>query len=504
MLYLSAQPDQSYFIWQLEILLRNFQSLGVPPEQIHVLVAFQGEKGLSSQFSAFIAQNGHLGTFYTYPDLRDDPKYTSSIRPNILKQHFAAYPHLEQETLFYHDSDILFSRLPNIRHAEKDMTCYVSDTRHYLNVGYIRRSATEQLLDNMLEIVGLSKEKLMQEDAHTGGAQYILKGVNEAFWAKVEKDAEALYVLMKNYNRQVWEEQYPRKKDYKSKRGGIQAWCADMWAVLWNLWLHDKKVEIHAEMDFTWPHSPIEDWAAKAIQHYSGDIKEKNKHFKKTEYINYMPWYDEELLQIPESSCSYKIVQMIRHRKEELDTFRPRFKSCCLVLDGRDVNISTLGNLRLVRNYINKHIDIDVFLLTNMKNIGQPNEWVTETELEMPDSRYDNLLIMPGDLVLDYKCILEILAVPPPKTVSYFHPKALYTVDSLFSEAFSKVLDAELFHINKGKFNEKTVSAVTPLRYCILPRQPKERKEQMAGILESRRAHIPETKAPIEVAYSLI
>src|SRR5690606_18487076 len=114
MIFLSAQPDQTYFIWQLEIQLRNFHNLGVPKEQIQVLASYQDEVGLNPNFQKFMDGSSHLANFYIYTDLRKNPKYTSSIRPNILKQHFEKHPHLEKETLFYHDSDILFSRIPQI------------------------------------------------------------------------------------------------------------------------------------------------------------------------------------------------------------------------------------------------------------------------------------------------------------------------------------------------------------------------------------------------------
>lgn len=223
MIYISAQPDQIYFIWQLEIQLRNLHSLGIAKEDIQVLVSYHKDKGLNTQFQEFIEVNNHLANFYTYPDLRVEPKYTSSIRPNILKQHFKKYPALEQETLFYHDSDILFSRIPHIDDVEKTTSCYVSDTRNYLDVSYIRRTGSEKLLDDMLNIVGLTKEKVEKEDSHTGGAQYILKGITSDFWGKVEKDAESLFVLMKNDNQQLWEKEYPDKKEFRSKKRGIQA-----------------------------------------------------------------------------------------------------------------------------------------------------------------------------------------------------------------------------------------------------------------------------------------
>lgn len=169
MLFLSAQPDQTYFIWQLEIQLRNFHANRINKENIQVLVGYNQENGLNEAFKRFIDENIQFANFHVYPDRRENPRYTSSIRPNLLKQHFQMYPKLERETIFYHDSDILLSRLPQISNVDINNICYVSDTRNYLDVDYIRQSGSEELLDNMLDIIGLSKEKLEQEDTNTGG-----------------------------------------------------------------------------------------------------------------------------------------------------------------------------------------------------------------------------------------------------------------------------------------------------------------------------------------------
>jgi len=218
MIYLSAQPDTTYFTWQLEIQLRNLNSLGVTKDKIHVLVAYNKVLGLNPSFQNFINENIHLANFFTYIDEREEPKYTSSVRPNILSQHFKLYPELSQEVIMYHDSDILFSRIPQINNLYEDEVCYVSDTRNYLDINYIRATSNENLLDEMLGIVGLTKEKLIQENEETGGAQYILKGITADFWEKVEVDSENLYVAMTDFNRKLWEKEYPEKKILEVKK----------------------------------------------------------------------------------------------------------------------------------------------------------------------------------------------------------------------------------------------------------------------------------------------
>ncbi|ULT26895.1 hypothetical protein KUH03_08750 [Sphingobacterium sp. E70] len=80
--------------------------------------------------------------------------------------------------------------------------------------------ANEALLDDMLSIVGLDKSIIEGEDANTGGAQYILNGIDANFWDKVERDAESLYLCMREYNDKLWQNNYEQTREYRSKKKG--------------------------------------------------------------------------------------------------------------------------------------------------------------------------------------------------------------------------------------------------------------------------------------------
>lgn len=459
MVYISAQPDQVYFIWQLEIQLRNLASLGIPKDRVRVIVAYNLKKGLNPSFQSFIDSYEQFATFFTYPDKRTDSKYTSSIRPNVLKQHFEKYPELEKEVLFYHDSDVLFSRVPEIGNDEQNDICYVSDTRSYLDIHYIRNTSSEELLENMLDVVGITKEKVQQEASNTGGAQYILKGINAAFWGKVELDSERLYTLMRDHNQKLWEKEYPEKREFRSKRRGIQAWCADMWAVLWNLWYTGKKVEIHSELDFSWPYSPVEDWYKKSIQHYSGIIKDKTTYFKKSEYKNYMPWYDDSLGSIPESTCSYKIVEQINRRKQELYNLRPKYRDITIFLYALQLNDACSRLYNITKRYYSKLFNIvilntfnhDLSLTTlDLNRIAKDQLDLTNTE------SLSRLLWIPFNCVMTRNCLELLLNAEIENyssNVTFIRSEDPLKVDRLFSETFSKVLDDQLLTVNCRKFN---------------------------------------------------
>ena len=57
MIYISAQPDSTYFVWQLEIQFRNFRSLSIPRDNVHVLIGYDNELGLKEEIKTFISSN---------------------------------------------------------------------------------------------------------------------------------------------------------------------------------------------------------------------------------------------------------------------------------------------------------------------------------------------------------------------------------------------------------------------------------------------------------------
>jgi len=59
---------------------------------------------------------------------------------------------------------------------------------------------------------------------------------------------------------------------FASEEKGFQSWCADMWAVLWNLWLRDQETKNIPEMDFSWASDPIEKVHKLGMFHNAGII----------------------------------------------------------------------------------------------------------------------------------------------------------------------------------------------------------------------------------------
>jgi len=464
MIYLSAQPDDLYFTWQLEIQIRNFHSLGIKKEQIHVLFAYNAVIGLNPLVNKFLLDNDHLAKIYCYPDTRLRKKYPSSVRPNIINQHYKRFPELLNNVVFYHDSDILLSRIPNIANLHNNNVCYVSDTHDYLDSGYIKNNGSEELLIDMANIVGLDPSEIEKNDDNTGGAQYILKGLNEDFWRKVEEDSEDLYVVMQSFNIKKWEKRYPERKGFRSKNPGIQAWCADMWALLWNLWYIKMPVEIHDEMIFSWPDDQLSSWEKNSILHYSGSQTNENILFKKTTYTNYAPWYDHQLLESSFDNCCKPIVDAIISRKQELENYRIDLSDVCFIVELKDTGDDKLRFASAIQNYLSKYFycQIKIYIEEPYKDfpyLGQ--EILTSENWINKLYNLDTLIFfcLPAISVIDKVKILSIVEMfrySSEQTYS-LTPNNIYQIDQIFSEAFSKTLDIDVLTMNSGKFQRKKI-----------------------------------------------
>lgn len=170
-------------------MLFNFKLVGISSKNVQILIGFDPIKGINPAFLAFEKQNRY-GTLYFYKDERVSPKYRSSIRPHILAKHFKKYPSLSAGIIFYHDCNIIFRKRLNESFLEKEETCYVSDASTYMNLKYINKF--DGALQKMVATVGIDELLITQNDAHTGGAQYVLKSISVPFWEKLGSDSEVL------------------------------------------------------------------------------------------------------------------------------------------------------------------------------------------------------------------------------------------------------------------------------------------------------------------------
>jgi len=298
--YVSAQPATLYYAWQVEVMVNNFLKNGVHPEHIHILGAINNNV-IPAEWGKLRAHYPAVGFFF-YNDTRNHPVYVSSIRPNILKQHFTQHSYLTKNAVFYHDCDMVLTHPITWEQFLDDDVWYLSDTVGYIGAKYIK-SKEHGIYQRMCEIIGLDSSVPENNEMHSGGAQYIMKNVDVNYWKKVENDCEALYRYFGEHLKE-----HPQTPEYHP----IQMWTADMWAVLWNGWYFNHNVQVVEEMEFTWPGQPINEWNKKHIFHNAGVtcISETERLFYKGMYMNRLPYLD-NFEWVQEDRCSFKYIQEI-------------------------------------------------------------------------------------------------------------------------------------------------------------------------------------------------
>ena len=279
--FVCAQPATTYYAWQVEVMLNNFKSMGVNLNDVDIVCWKQN--GIIPEEWSKLA-NGYPARFFFYDDTRETKHYISSIRPNILKQHWQKHPELKFDAIFYHDCDIIFSK-PVSEWITEDMIMdekwYGSDTRWYISHSYIL-SKGQDIMDKMCEIMELDEQLIKDNEMNAIGAQYLMKGIDYSFWDRVESDSEKLFKQITDLNN--------IKKTQQPSYHELQIWCSDMWAVLWGGWRRGAETICHPNFEFSWGTSTKDDYQRLNIMHNAGVTSSTSGLFYKSNYMNTLPY----------------------------------------------------------------------------------------------------------------------------------------------------------------------------------------------------------------------
>ena len=302
MIYICAQPRTIYYAWQVEVMLNNFIKNGITPSDIHVLAAYNHNDETYSDrnidlWNKLVEKFDNVG-FYFYEDKRVDKSYIPSIYFECMRQHLLQFPNLENERLFLHDSDMLFTKSPDFSDLIPGDTWYLSDTIGYIGYQYIITKG-EDVYKSMCDVIGIDPliPKLLNHAS--GGGQHIVSGVTAAYWEKVLSDSIKLYKHFCNTEPYYKGEGYP-----------IQKWTAGMWSLLWNAWLNGHETLVAKELDFCWATDNIKLWDMRSIFHNAGVTDSSSGMFFKGAYTNTLP-YDIKLKDFNTSRGSYNYVKEI-------------------------------------------------------------------------------------------------------------------------------------------------------------------------------------------------
>lgn len=273
--FLCVQPDDAYYMWQVQLWLENLRSLGHLNKAI-VLIFVPSFREYNKNWNKIIDLYPDV-EFRIYKDEDNISKlisvYIPILRPYTLWRYWKDVPEMKEKAVFYYDNDVLLTDKFNIDKYIDDDVCYVSDTNSYINATYFDSKIKDVKPDKLEEykkidvlaeatkIVGITREIAEKNNMHSGGAQYLLKNIDAEFWNKMLSDVLNIRIyLQNNINKQYFE----------SEDKGFQSWCADMWALLWGLWARGIDVKVINEMGFAWAPDPIEKLNTHPIYHNAG------------------------------------------------------------------------------------------------------------------------------------------------------------------------------------------------------------------------------------------
>ena len=276
--FICAQPDDTYYTWQVHAWLESLRNLGHSDKAI--VLVFTPNFRQSNQKWKQVEELYPEAEFAYFRDEHNISKhlglYVSILRPYTLARYWELHPELKDNAIFYCDCDVLFTDNFNIDSYIDDDINYLSDTNSYINASYfdgkIHQVLPDKLedfkqidvLDDLGQKVGISREIAEKYNMHSGGAQYLLKNIEVSFWQKMVGDTLTIRTYLLDINR----------KYFENENAGYQSWCADMWGLLWGLWAKGAETKVIPEMEFSWATDPIDKVHRLGIYHNAGVTSE--------------------------------------------------------------------------------------------------------------------------------------------------------------------------------------------------------------------------------------
>ena len=267
-------PLDIYFSWQVCLWLESLKEINLLDKAVVLL--YKPKDRVRDKVWDYIFS---LYPEITWREYEDDGTvspllgiYIPILRPFVMRKYAEEIGNMEELAIFYCDSDILFMPDFSLDKFLEDDVAYLSDTNSYINASYFDNKVNDVLpekleqykkidiLDNIAKATGISRGVCVKNNLNSGGAQYLLKNVDENFWRKVLDDCITIRISLQGFNR----------KYFASESKGYQSWAADMWAVLWNLWYNDIETKVVKSLDFAWAPDPISKLEQCNIFHNAG------------------------------------------------------------------------------------------------------------------------------------------------------------------------------------------------------------------------------------------
>lgn len=331
--FMTCCPDDTYYTWQVHLWIESLKKLNKSKDAV-VLIFTPITRNTNKDKWEKIINLYPEATFKFYRDDNDEitraliPMYIPILRPWLMTRWFRDNPEYNKHAIFYCDSDILFTKDFNVDDYVDDDINYLSDTNSYISVTYFDSKIRDVLEEKKEEyaqldvmammgsLVGVTREQAEKNKIDSGGAQYLLKNLNATYWEKVQRDC----IIIRTYLQKI------NKDFFENESKGFQSWCADMWAVLWNLWFNGQEAKVIKEMEFAWSTDPIIKLESTTILHNAGIVSPMmNNHpyfFKGKYHQGLDPTTDAHLTAVLESEhtktkCNWFYAKALKELKEK-------------------------------------------------------------------------------------------------------------------------------------------------------------------------------------------
>jgi len=273
--FLQICPCDSYYVFQVHLWLESLKEIGHSDKAISLIFTPQGrERNLKWDMLIDLYPEAE---FHFYKDEEGVVSnllgiYIPVLRPYTAWKHFELHPELTNDAIFYCDSDIIFMKDFDISHLLDDEVIYLSDTNSYINASYFDSKIKDvmphmlslykerDVLEEVCNISGITRQTAEKYNLHSGGAQYLLKNISSQFWKTVMENCISINLHLREVN----------QKFFENENKGTQKWCSDMWAVLHNLWANNQETKVVPELNFAWSTDPISKLNTHTILHNAG------------------------------------------------------------------------------------------------------------------------------------------------------------------------------------------------------------------------------------------
>lgn len=314
LIFIQAIPKDNYFKWQIEVQITSFRKFGIS-DRMEIVIWYP--KGYDiADWVPIVNKYPEVKFFFYMDEGVDLALYIPQLRPHTLKKHFKMHrERLKNKQFFYHDADIIFNFLPDFNILCEGDVVWQSNCTSYLDYDYMDRKEKEgnipnnEAINKFAEIGGIPIQTIQAYNGNTGGAQTLLKNIDDSFWQDVETQCiEIRKEFMHGQPNSI------NTKYFSSESAGFQSWCADMWALNFALWKRNISTNVTKDLEFSWATDGIDIYKVKPIYHNAGASGDNDAVFHKGKWINISP-LGKDIPLPPETSASRIYVEAIKDVK---------------------------------------------------------------------------------------------------------------------------------------------------------------------------------------------